>query len=340
MGSVIEAIDAAIAEANPSSAGRVYLGASQLGEECERKLWYSFRWSSLIHFEPRMYRLFQRGHNEEHQINAYLRDAGVDVYEVDQETGEQFGFKFADGHGGGHMDSALNNLPDLKEWHVGEYKTSGDKPFKTLVAKGVQAAKPVHYAQMQIYMHLSGMRFAAYIVVNKNDDDIYFERVEYEQGEAERLIAKAEYIVQADTPPGKLSEDPSFWKCRFCDYKELCHYDAVPLMNCRTCAHSTAETDGDGRWSCVKHKWDLNIKQQRTGCEDHRYIPPLLANWAELVELGDGNPRYKNLRSGNEFVNGDDGYSSAEIAAVQDVKFVGDAAADELKLKMGARVTG
>ena len=337
---LVEAIDAAIAKANPPNAGRTYLGASQIGDECARKLWYSFHWTALIHFPARILRLFQRGHNEEHQINKYLRDAGIDVYEVDEETGAQFGFKFAFGHGGGHMDAALNNLPDSKEWHVGEYKTSSTKYFKDMTEKGVEKSKPVHYAQMQLYMHLSGMNQAAYLMVNKDDDDIYFERVPYNKSEAERLIAKAEFIVESATPPTRMSEDSTFWKCRFCDYRELCHYDATPLMNCRTCAHSTAETDGDGRWSCAEHGWDLNTKQQRDGCEDHRYIPDLLGNWAELTDPGEGNPRYKNLRSGNEFVNGNGGYASAEIAAVQDIKFIGDAAADKLKVKMNATVTG
>ena len=117
---VIDAIDAAIAKANPPNAGRNYLGASQIGDECARKLWYSFHWVALIHFPARILRLFQRGHNEEHQINKYLRDAGIDVYEVDEETGEQFGFKFAFGHGGGRNLSRARVRADLRVGARGE----------------------------------------------------------------------------------------------------------------------------------------------------------------------------------------------------------------------------
>ena len=57
---------------------------------------------------------------------------------------------------------------------------------------------------MQIYMHLSRLKFAAYIVVNKNDDDLYFERVAYDADEGARIEAKAEAIVAAESPPAKL----------------------------------------------------------------------------------------------------------------------------------------
>ena len=44
---------------------RPYLGMSQIGHHCERYLWLSFRWCFDSYFEPRMLRLFARGHREE-----------------------------------------------------------------------------------------------------------------------------------------------------------------------------------------------------------------------------------------------------------------------------------
>ena len=94
---LIAAIDEAIASKNPPSVGRHYLGGSQIGEECERKLWYSFRWTQLVNFGPRILRLFERGHREEPALIRYLTDAGVDCYDVDEKTGEQFAVSFYGG---------------------------------------------------------------------------------------------------------------------------------------------------------------------------------------------------------------------------------------------------
>lgn len=78
-----------------------------------------------------------------------------------------------------------------------EFKTHAAKSFVDLVAKGVQRSKPQHYAQMQIYMRLTGMTRAMYLAVNKDNDDLYVERVEVDGDFADRLLAKAGRIIFA-----------------------------------------------------------------------------------------------------------------------------------------------
>lgn len=58
---------------------RGHLGASQIGKSCSRELWYNFRWVYSHIFEPRMYRLFQRGHFEEPRFTGYLEGIGCEV---------------------------------------------------------------------------------------------------------------------------------------------------------------------------------------------------------------------------------------------------------------------
>ena len=65
------------------------------------------------------------------------------------------------------------------------------KSFRELVAKGVAEAKPQHQAQMQIYMHLTGLTRAMYVAVCKDTDDLHVERVRADADAAERLLAKA-----------------------------------------------------------------------------------------------------------------------------------------------------
>ena len=55
------------------------------------------------------------------------------------------------------MRVALGLLEAPKTWHVVEFKTHSAKSFRELAAKGVAEAKPQHWAQMQVYMHLTGI---------------------------------------------------------------------------------------------------------------------------------------------------------------------------------------
>jgi len=64
---------------------RNHLGASELGEECWRKLWYGFRWVKQEIFDGRMLRLFNVGHSAEPRFVQYLRGIGFEVKEFAQE---------------------------------------------------------------------------------------------------------------------------------------------------------------------------------------------------------------------------------------------------------------
>src|SRR5579871_4143168 len=139
---IVTAIEAAWAARNDEQ--REYLGASVLGRECERRLWYDFRWAhEAERFEGRMLRLFATGDIEERRVIEDLREIGVLVSEIDPATGEQWAIRFADGHGGGHTDGRLAGVPGAeKTEHLLEVKSHNDKSFKALKKDGVQKAKP------------------------------------------------------------------------------------------------------------------------------------------------------------------------------------------------------
>ena len=259
--------------------GRPHLGASVIGKECERALWYSFRWATAVKHSGRVLRLFERGQREEEVFNANLRAAGVEVLEVDPRTGRQFNFSAHGGHFGGAMDAAaLGIIEAPKTWHVCEFKTSSNKLFEKLKKEGVEHAKPEHAAQMQCYMHWSGMTRAFYLVVNKDTDELYSERVRYDKAYGEAILAKAHRIITASEPPPRISERPDWYVCRFCDHHATCHGGQIPEINCRTCCHSTPEMDGNARWSCAWLHCDVPVEIQRRGheCPHHRFIPAMM----------------------------------------------------------------
>lgn len=284
---------------------RPHLGASQIGHPCDRKLYYAFRWAVKPQHSGRIHRLFARGHREESVFEDLLRAAGITVVTVDPDTGKQYSFSELGGHFGGSMDGTGKGLPEApKTWHVLEYKTHSAKSFAKLKKEGVQAAKPEHYAQLQSYMRWTGLERALYLAVNKDDDDLYGERVKFDREEAERLAVRAKRIIESPTPAPRISEDPAWYLCKFCEFSEICHSTRLPEVNCRTCAHSTPATTGNCRWSCAKWAADeIPFDAQKTGCDEHRFIPALIKyakqvdasaseNWIEY-ELADGR-RFRN----------------------------------------------
>lgn len=285
-----------------NQANRPHLGASILGDECQRKLWYIFRWAKAPSFEGRMIRLFNRGFAEEHIFLKELRKIGVEVWERDPRTGKQFVCSFAGGHAGGSCDGVAKGLMEApKTPHLLEFKTSSKKYFGIIEKDGVEKAKPEHFAQMQIYMHFLDLKRAFYMVVCKDDDHLYSERIHYDKKAAEKLVKKAERIINFPTPMVKLSDDPSFWKCKFCHFLNICHHGEIPDVNCRTCLHSTPEVEGDGRWSCTGFNEDsIPISSlQTTECKKHLFIPDLLP-WP-VVTAGEDWVEYKGglINKGN-----------------------------------------
>jgi hypothetical protein len=295
---------------------RPHLGASQIGHPCSRALWYGFRWALTKDFDGRMLRLFDTGQREEDRLICDLRHIGVEVHAFDPE-GNQWRVSAHGGHFGGSMDGCAVGIPEApKTWHVLEFKTHNIKSFTDLQAKGVMEAKPMHYAQMQVYMELTGMTRALYLAVCKNDDQIHAERVEHDPVAAAKLLAKAERIIFSDEPPARISDNASWWECKFCDYHPICHGEAIALVNCRTCAHVTAARDGT--WRCeADHPEDpIDPVEQRHGCHLHRYNPHLLANVAEYLGGNGKDAEYRDRKTGRVFWNGDgtSGLTSRQIA--------------------------
>lgn len=280
-------------------APRRYLGASIIGKPCDRQIWYQFHWCGQEKFSGRMIRLFQTGHLAESRFVAELRAIGCEVHDVDPATGEQFSVNLLAGHVRGHMDSAILGVIEApKTWHVGEFKTHSHKSFRQLQLHGVREAKPEHYAQMQIYMYGTGMTRSLYLAADKDTDELYSERINYEHDEAIRLLERARAIIEATLPPSRISENPEYFTCRYCTHRDLCHghaADAVAVpapVNCRTCIHSTPVIAGDDApWRCVEHGKNLTDTEQAKGCNSHLFNPGLLP-WAQAIDAGDDWTEY------------------------------------------------
>jgi hypothetical protein len=252
---------------------RPHLGASILGHSCDRWLWLSFRWAVQPKFPGRILRLFRRGSMEEATIISDLRAIGMDVR---ANPSEQEHISFG-GHIGGSVDGVIESgVPEApKKRHIVEFKTHALKSFNDVEKNGVEKSKPMHFVQMQLYMHGMSIDRALYVAVCKDDDRIYTERVKYNKALAEKYLARGKRITTAERMPEPISSDPSWYECRFCDAHSFCHKKSLTQhANCRTCALSTPMEDGS--WHCAK--WDSAIptQAQPKGCLSHVLHPDLV----------------------------------------------------------------
>ena len=305
-------------EARQGDGFRDHLGASIIGKSCARALWCDFRWITPARHSGRLLRLFETGQLEEDRLVRNLRATGATVLEVDPETGRQFRVEAHGGHFGGSLDGvALGLLEAPKTWHVLEFKTHSVKSFNDLTAKGVVLAKPQHAAQMQIYMHLTGITRALYVAVCKDTDALHIERIEADSAMAERLLEKAGRIIFAQHPPVRISEDPAWFECRFCDHHGACHEGGGAAVTCRSCLHATpvgalpeevdtgsssgsAINNGLGGWHCTRHDRMLTPAEQRAACGRHLFIPDLIPG--EVIDAGDDVVTYR-MTDGSTWAN-------------------------------------
>jgi hypothetical protein len=286
---------------------RPHLGCSLLGHPCDRWLWLSFRWAVIEAFEGRILRLFRRGQNEEAVIIRDLRNVGVDVRSSQQRV--TFG-SHVSGSLDGVIESGVPEAPTKR--HVAEFKTHSKKSFDDMVKGGVEKSKLMHYVQMQVYMHGTGIDRALYVAVCKDDDRLYVERVRYNPDVATRAVERGQRIALADRMPPPVSTDPTWYQCRFCPAHSFCH-KAEPTRhaNCRTCAHSSPLADST--WRCERHDADnIPIDFQHTGCDDH-IIHPDLVPWP-MIPSEDGHSVM--WRIGDRVIeNSASAYKSREILA-------------------------
>lgn len=263
---------------------RTHLGASLIGRECNRELWYSFHWATSKKFDGRMIRLFNRGHLEEPRMIALLQMIGCKAWQLDQ-NGRQFRVTGHRGHFGGSLDAVVRGIPDLpNESCLAEFKTHNEKSFAKLTTEGVVKAKWEHFIQQQIYMGKNSLNWSLYMAVSKNTDELHAELVQFDPIIYAKYDTRAGIIIDATTSPKRINESPSWYKCKFCDHKGVCHDKTVlPAHNCRTCIHSRV---GDaGEWFCTEPMADaafgdnvpLSPDEQRRGCDNYEMNPEFKA---------------------------------------------------------------
>lgn len=252
---------------------RTYLGYSGLGNPCMRALWYSFRWATKRYVERRIERLFRRGDYEEEVIIADLEYHGMKVTNTQAEI-EGFAK-----HVLGHIDGEVENVPksvEVPDFVVGkgllEMKTAKQELYKKYVKDGVRKANFVYYCQTQSYMGKRGLKWTMFVITNKNTEERNIEYIKFDEHQFRSLEDIAESVVSTDVPAPRIG-DSTWFECKFCDYKKICHHGEKIQKTCRTCKY--AAIVDDGKWECLQAGGFIPEHIQREGCDLYELLETL-----------------------------------------------------------------
>ncbi len=214
---------------------RNYIGASSIGETCERKLYYKLREADKA--KPRRAELIlaaNDGHRSEDLIASYIRQIpGIELW-THKSDGGQYGFaeKFGNVDFKGHVDGVIKGLPQAPATaHIWENKSSNQKIYDAFLkakekhgTKGaLEAWNYKYYAQAVINMEKFDITRHYTTVCLAGTRKIASCRTEANPALAKQLIEKAKRVASATTPPFGISENPTFFECKYlCEFYEHC----------------------------------------------------------------------------------------------------------------------
>lgn len=242
---------------------RNYLGMSQIGEPCARKLWLSFRGYSELPLEGRAAMIFDLGSRVEDAVIHWIRTAGYKV------EGQQADFSAHNGLFRGHCDGIIHGVTHRP--HILEIKSANAKKFKAFRENGVKAVSPTYYAQVQCYMGYSGLERALWVVMNKDTCELYTERCYFNKEDFDQMDFLAWNIICANDIP-----NPTDNYCGWCGWRFWCKQPELAVQNrktCGTCRHLRA---GTPQPICQHGGIERTIKTWGIACEDWELQNPLL----------------------------------------------------------------
>ena len=293
---------------------RSHQGASGIGSECDREVQLKWLWTSTSEFDPRILRLFNRGHLEEARFLSMLMCIpGVNLW-YETEDGGQFKFNDHGGHYGSALDGVATGVPDIPGGAAcyTEFKTASDSKFNAFVKKGCRAENFTYYVQNQQCMKYMKLRYTLFMVVNKNTDEVYAEILYYDEEVADKYSERAKGIIFATEALPRISDKATFFKCRWCDVKAVCHGKEIPEVNCRTCCHWSPRPEGG--YSCVRGNDTVNNADAcMSGCAEHVFNPTLLPSYHHIGGSNEENYIEFRTKSGRDFKQGPGYITSLEL---------------------------
>jgi|TARA_R100001460_G_scaffold15989_2_gene35194 hypothetical protein len=209
---------------------RGYIGGSNIGTPCTRKLQYHLEATPRDKQKPLTgdtLRIFQAGHTYEDMLILWLKKGGFGIKTRDR-RGQQFAFEAANGNIKGHVDGIImHGQVDMGYPALWECKSANDRNFKAFKSKGVAQHNVTYSSQIAVYQYYMNLTEnpAVFSVVNKNTQELYHELVPFDSELAQRCIDKAVLVIKAVEAKERLpriAQEPDHYLCKFCDFQNHC----------------------------------------------------------------------------------------------------------------------
>lgn len=197
---------------------RSYIGASSIGSDCLRQIWYQFKGVKAEKIPTRFRRTWAIGKRLEGLVIDWLDEAGITLGVLPNRTLKSINVPVFQGH----IDSLWIGKGGVYKAII-EIKTAKDASFKVFVKKGVKVWNPQYYAQIQSYMGMSGIHKTYILVLNKDNSDISDELVTFDADFYGQMEAKAKMVSTAVVAPPKVNGSPLWYQCKMCKFNKVCH---------------------------------------------------------------------------------------------------------------------
>ena len=122
--------------------------------------------------------------------------------------------------------------------HVFEAKAVNPEKFKKFVdLRGKVGEKQilmnwdyVYFVQAQVYLGLLDLKRHYLVVATPGGREMASCRTEFVPVHFAALMKKAERIIAAKDPPARLMDDPSYWQCKWCRFREHCTHAMTRII--------------------------------------------------------------------------------------------------------------
>lgn len=225
------AVDAGLLRKRSKQERRAYVGASAIGHECERSIQFEYAGAPRERdFGPETLRRFDQGHTGEELARGWFIDAGFELVQRNQRTGQRYRWTQLDDEVSGEPDGVFiggPEIPGLTYPALWEHKYVGSKTFRDIAKNGLKKARPGYYSQTLVNMAYLGLSDgpAVFTVTCGDDGQQIHLLIEFDPEEAQRTSDKFVRIVRA-TQAGDLLprpfKDRSFYICKGCAFAERC----------------------------------------------------------------------------------------------------------------------
>lgn len=227
----IEALIELLEEEEAQRVQRGYLGASGVGQPCERQSWYQYNGYPYEPMKLIGILATTEGHRSEDIMASLLRRLpGIELWTVD-DKGEQFGFSDFDGKFQGHIDGVIQGILQApKTPHLWEHKSVNEKKFEKLIGlkdkHGEKSAlkewDEIYYVQAQVYMGKMDLDRHYLTVTMPGVRNFISCRTDFDKLAYENALKKAQRIITMKSAPERAYPSKTYFQCKFCKFADIC----------------------------------------------------------------------------------------------------------------------